>query len=225
MIRNMDFKSLFFLCSIKLENTFYYLFAELWIHKFLYVFNFLLSLMTDFKRVGLKSLTNITVLYKSSSNRFCFIDLAAICVCACRVLWVIISFLIVCLGYLRSRHQARIKHGRILLGEMPGRGSGRELGNPRRATRSCKSDPQYRRDWGTSRLPEWMISSASLPGNPWDSVVSQESLVSPDNKPTSDPVLWVKVTVWAQPRGQLAYHMWRTALKGRSEGLWSGCSL
>ena len=37
--------------------------------------------MTDFKRVGLKSLTNITVLYKSSSNRFCFIDLAAICVC------------------------------------------------------------------------------------------------------------------------------------------------
>lgn len=38
--------------------------------------------MTDFKRVGLKSLTNITVLYKSSSNRFCFIDLAAICVCA-----------------------------------------------------------------------------------------------------------------------------------------------
>lgn len=82
----MDFKNLFFLCSIKLENTFYYLFAELWIHKFLYVFNFLLSLMTDFKRVGLKSLTNITVLYKSSSNRFCFMDLAAIFVCARRVL-------------------------------------------------------------------------------------------------------------------------------------------
>lgn len=55
-----------------------------------------------------------------------------------------------------------------------------------------------------SRLPESELSAQQACQEIPETTLSVRRVVFSTNEPTSDPVLWVKVTVWVQPCGQLA---------------------